>query len=146
MNNKISGGEAESLFVQKINECADLRTCYVDAHYDFDVWDDVTKEKIARVEVKSCHLFHKDGNGRFKIGRFDFTNKESFDKMKQENVFVCFILFTTETDKVILGFAPATAIQQKRYINFSQIPNLKPITFEQFIKTIRGTQCQPQVA
>lgn len=134
------GAAAEDLVKDKFMFTS-LSATYVDSWFDYAITN-IEDEKstianpLARIEVKSAHLFCNDCEGTKRFGRFDFTDPLNLEAQQREGVWVCFILTMPDGTRTMLGFVPASKIETKRYVQISTVGNMKPLSFEKFVEKL----------
>lgn len=126
-HNKIHGCAAED-FARKFFDENDLSYRYVDDFYDFSV-------ETQMLEVKSCQLSIKDRKGVFRVGRFDFTNKDARERLAQHDAWIL-LLVRHEEQMLLYGFIKASKIKS-RYLAIHQARSLKPLNTIQWITKVK---------
>ena len=128
---KIYGIKAENYFASILNKFG-INHKFVDSWYDFLI------NKKYKVEVKSCQLTIKDGKSstkKYRVGRFDFTEKKNRKKQFKGNIWIVFIL-RHENAFLFLGFVKAKKLNMERYIPLYDLRKLNLISFERWITKI----------
>lgn len=119
------GLNAENYFASVLNKFG-VEFKFIDSWFDFLV------NKKYKVEVKSCQISVKDGKRSakyYRIGRFDFTEKNNRKRQFKENIWVAFIL-RHESDFLLLGFTRAKHLKRKRYIPLTRLRKISIINFD----------------
>ncbi|KKM16364.1 hypothetical protein LCGC14_1686600 [marine sediment metagenome] len=101
-------------------------------------WYDFLVKGSYKVEIKSCQITVKrgkkehKGQGKYRIGRFDFTDKENRERQIKENIQIGFIIRHKE-QFIMYGFVKANQLSGKRYLSIHQLRELRPMSFEYWI-------------
>lgn len=130
--NKEIGVQAENYFKDALAKY-NVKVDYIDDWFDFLIND------IHKVEVKSCRLSIKHWQHHkpsFRIGRFDFENEGTRERLKQENVWLCFIVHHFG-QHLILGFAQAAKLNGSRYVSIHATRKLDMMTLDEFVNKVK---------
>jgi len=126
---RLHGFRGEDNFRAELNKRG-IQYEFVNEWYDFEVLNQ-------KIEIKSCNFSINNGyKGKdvYKIGRFDFTDKENRQQQYDNNIWVCFILRWRQ-EYIILGFCRAKKLNKQRYISLHQIRDLNLATLDDWIET-----------
>ncbi len=126
-NNKEAGILAENYVMSLLNQKG-IPYVYVDDWYDLDVINE-------KVEIKSCQLSIKDKKNKLRMGRFDFTNKDTRDRQYEENIWVCFVV-RQGTEFILIGFVRARELEKERYINLHKVREYNPHSLNLWLNLI----------
>lgn len=131
------GFEAEQHVFSMLNKRG-IGFTYIDKWYDVELFN---KEKLG---IKCCNLSikHQINNARkkeesFRIGRFDFTNEETREKINKQNIWVCFVIKFLN-NYMICGFCRGKELLNKRDIPIHRLRKIKVLSFEEWTKELNS--------
>lgn len=125
-------GRRAELFVFDIFQKANIK-------YEFeDDWYDVKLKNGELLEIKSCGLSIKhpklSGDGRFRVGRFDFTSEENKQRLEEHNAWLCFVV-RFKAEFMLCGLARAEEMKKlgkKRYVSIHDLRRMTLMSFDEW--------------